>query len=74
MKITQSYNELFSALDGIKNTAYATIIFIILSVLFLATVIQWQFINPLSRLLKKVRTFSSGDENVSIDVESKDEI
>ena len=74
IKITQSYNELFSSLDWIKKTIYAIIIFIILSVLFLATVIQWQFINPLSRLLKKVRTFSSGDENVYIDVESKDEI
>lgn len=74
IKITQNYNELFSALDGIKNTAYATIVFVILSVLFLAAAIQWQFINPLSRLLKKVRTFSSGDENVYIDVETKDEI
>lgn len=74
IKMTQNYSELFSALDGIKSTAYATIVFVIFSVLFLAAAIQWQFINPLSRLLKKVRTFSAGDENVHIDVESKDEI
>lgn len=74
IKATQNHSELFSAMESLKTWVYLTILFIIFSVLFLATVIQWQFINPLWRVLKKVREFASGDENVKIEVESKDEI
>ncbi|MDD2565761.1 MAG: SpoIIE family protein phosphatase [Candidatus Gracilibacteria bacterium] len=74
IKMTQSKNELFQSLAGLKQTSIYVVAFIVFSVMFLAAIIQWQFINPLNRLLGKIRKFSTGDDNVVIDIESSDEI
>lgn len=74
IKMTQSQSELYDSLSWLKKTSIYVVWFVIFSVLFLATIIQWQFINPLSRLLWKIHKFSDWDDNVTIDVESNDEI
>lgn len=74
MKMSQSKSELFQSLDWLKKTSIYVVAFIVFSVMFLAAIIQWQFINPLSRLLSRIRKFSDWDENIVIEAETKDEI